>query len=90
MGKPVGTTWTKLKKVAKKGATKITVVEFADWKVGDWIVIAPTENKYREADKRQITAINAATGEITLNAALDFFHFGDELGTYGTGSGYRY
>src|SRR5689334_7950676 len=80
-------TWTKLAKTADAGSTSIEVLNAAQWKAGDEIVLASTDFNPRQAERRTITAINGNT--VTLDKKLDYMHFGkitfdvDERGEVG-------
>ncbi|MBK6672912.1 MAG: G8 domain-containing protein [Proteobacteria bacterium] len=67
-------TWTKLAATAAAGATSIQVLNAAQWKVGDEIVLASTDFDSRQAERRTISAISGNT--ITLDRKLDYMHFG--------------
>src|SRR6187455_2495103 len=67
-------TWTKLSATAAAGATSIQVLNAAQWKVGDEIVLASTDYDPRQAERRTIAAING--NNITLDKKLDYMHFG--------------
>jgi hypothetical protein len=67
-------TWTKLAATANAGATSIEVLNAAQWRVGDEIVLASTDYDPRQAEKRRITAISG--NKITLDKKLDYMHFG--------------
>ena len=79
--------WTKLSKTAEAGSTSIEVLNAADWRVGDEIVLASTDYDPRQAERRTISAISGNT--ITLDKKLDYMHFGkitfdvDERGEVG-------
>ena len=79
--------WTKLASTAEAGATSIEVLNAAEWKVGDQIVLASTDYDPRQAEVRTITAISG--NSITLNEPLQYMHFGkitfdvDERGEVG-------
>ena len=82
--------WTKLSSTANAGATSIQVLNAAGWRVGDEIVLASTDFDPRQAERRNIAAIHAPTGNtITLDKKLDYMHFGkitfdvDERGEVG-------
>ncbi len=49
-------TWTKLSQTAAKGATSIEVLDAAEWRAGDEIVLASTDYNPRQAERRTITA----------------------------------
>src|SRR5689334_21125623 len=80
-------TWTKLSKTAEAGSNSIEVLNAAEWRVGDEIVLASTDYDPRQAETRVIAAINGNT--ITLDKKLDYMHFGkitfdvDERGAVG-------
>lgn len=61
-------------KQADVGATELTVVGNVDWKVGQTIVIASTEGKYKEQEYRKI--VNVAGNVVTIDKGLDYFHYG--------------
>ncbi len=80
-------TWTKLAKTAEAGSNSIEVLNAAQWKVGDEIVLASTDFNPRQAERRSITAVSGNT--LTLDKKLDYMHFGkitfdvDERGEVG-------
>src|SRR6516162_6322208 len=84
---PEKSTWTKLAKTAEAGSTSIEVLNAADWKAGEEIVLASTDFDPRQAERRTIAAIKGNT--ITLDKKLDYMHFGkitfnvDERGEVG-------
>src|SRR5512139_4145187 len=67
-------TWTRLAKTADAGSTSIEVLDAAQWKAGDEIVLASTDYNPRQAERRTIAAINGNT--ITLDRPLQYMHFG--------------
>src|SRR5271154_4564267 len=71
---PEKSTWTKLAKTAEAGSTSIEVLNAADWRAGEEIVLASTDFDPRQAERRTITAIKGNT--ITLDKKLDYMHFG--------------
>src|SRR5689334_12004317 len=79
--------WTKLAKTAEAGSNSIEVLNAAEWRVGDEIVLASTDYDPRQAERRNIAAISGNT--ITLDKKLDYMHFGkitfdvDERGEVG-------
>jgi cell migration-inducing and hyaluronan-binding protein len=79
--------WTRLASTAKADSTTIQVLNAAEWRVGDEIVVASTDFDPRQAEGRTIAAINGNT--ITLDKKLDYMHFGkitfdvDERGEVG-------
>ncbi len=80
-------TWTKLANTAPAGSTSIDVLNAAEWRVGDEIVLASTDFDPRQAERRTISAIRG--NAITLDKKLDYMHFGkitfevDERGEVG-------
>src|ERR1051325_11463662 len=80
-------TWTKLANTASQGSTSVQVLDASGWRVGDEIVLASTDFDPRQAERRTISAIKG--NAITLNAKLDYMHFGkitfdvDERGEVG-------
>ncbi len=79
--------WTKLANTAEAGSTSIEVLNAAQWRVGDEIVLASTDYDPRQAERRTIAAIKG--NNITLDKKLEFMHFGkitfdvDERGEVG-------
>jgi hypothetical protein len=67
-------TWTKLASTANAGSTSIKVLNAAEWRVGDEIVLASTDYDPRQAERRTIAAISGNT--ITLEKPLEYMHFG--------------
>ncbi len=80
-------TWTKLAKTAEAGSTSIEVLNAAQWRVGDEIVLASTDFNPRQAERRTISAIKGNT--ISFDKKLEYMHFGkitydvDERGEVG-------
>lgn len=62
-----------------KGDTQIVVEEGLDWQEGDEIYLAPTAMQYDHSEYRKI--VSYAGGLITLDQALDHYHWGDGLST---------
>jgi cell migration-inducing and hyaluronan-binding protein len=83
----VKNTWTKLAATANAGSTSIQVLNAAEWRTGDEIVLASTDFDPRQAERRTISAVSGNT--ITLDKKLDYMHFGkitfdvDERGEVG-------
>jgi hypothetical protein len=79
--------WTKLTKTAEAGSNAIEVLNAADWRVGDQIILASTDFDPRQAERRTIAAISGNT--VTLDKPLTYMHFGkithdvDERGEVG-------
>jgi len=67
-------TWSKLSSTAKAGATSIEVLNAAQWRVGDDIVLTSTDFDPRQAERRTIAAISG--NQITLDQPLKYMHFG--------------
>ncbi len=79
-------TWTEMDTTAEVGESQIKLIRAVDWKIGEWIVIAPTDYESTHAEERQITAIdrsNPSKPVITLNAPLKYKHYAGIL-TFGT------
>ena len=80
-------TWTKLAGTAEAGSNSIEVLNAAQWRVGDVIVLASTDFDPHQAERRTISAIHGNT--ITLDQKLEYMHFGkitynvDERGEVG-------
>src|SRR6187397_3620224 len=79
--------WTKLAKTAEAGSNSIEVLNAAEWRVGDEIVLASTDYDPRQAERRTIAAVSGNV--ITLDKKLEYMHFGkitfdvDERGEVG-------
>jgi hypothetical protein len=79
--------WTKLARTAEAGSNAIEVLNAADWRVGDQIVLASTDFDSRQAERRTIAGISGNT--LTLDKPLTYMHFGkithevDERGEVG-------
>src|SRR5262245_35363399 len=54
-------TWTKLARTAEAGSSSIEVLNAAGWRVGDEIVLAPTDFNPRQAERRTISAVRGNT-----------------------------
>jgi G8 domain len=67
-------TWTKLAKTAEAGSSSIEVLNAAQWRAGDEIVLASTDFNPRQAERRTISAISG--NAITLDKPLEYMHFG--------------
>ena len=68
-------TWTKLAETAEAGSSSINVLDARDWRVGDNIVLASTDFNPRQAETRNITAIDGNT--LTLDEPLEYMHYGE-------------
>jgi cell migration-inducing and hyaluronan-binding protein len=79
--------WTKLARTVDAGSNSIEVLNAAQWRVGDQIVLASTDFDSRQSERRNITAISGNV--ITLDKPLEYMHFGkitfgvDERGEVG-------
>jgi len=69
------TSWLMLDASAAKGDTSIQVEHQTDWRAGDSIVIASTDDDMHEAEVREITRINGNT--IFFDQPLNHEHFGE-------------
>jgi hypothetical protein len=67
---------TRLVASVKKGDTTITVAPDLDLVKGDKIGIVATSYWHSANDLRTVEAYDIKTGVITLNKALDYYHFG--------------
>ncbi len=67
--------WTNLARTAEAGSSSIEVLNAAEWRVGDQIVLASTDFDPRQAERRTIAAISGNT--ITLDEPLQYMHFGE-------------
>lgn len=77
--------WTQLSQTAQAGATVLQVAEATGWEVGDRIVIASTDFDLNQAEEFTITAVTGSGQTITLDAPLQFMHYG-EIETYSNGT----
>jgi hypothetical protein len=71
------TAWTHLAAATAAGAGSITVDQARNWRVGDEIVVTPTErhdygDHFKHHDRRKIKAISGTT--VTLDRALSYAH----------------
>ncbi len=71
--------WSRIDQHANAGANQIHMMEAVDWEVGDEITIASAVFSQDQAEERTITNISADLRTITLNSALDYTHFGENL-----------
>lgn len=68
---------TRLTEPALIGATKIKIeTKDVDLVEGDRIALAPTDAKYDTGDTKTVVSYNKNTGEVELDSALDWYHFG--------------
>lgn len=87
-GKVPDVIWTKLNQHAPVGSTSISLLQSVDWKVGDELVIAPTDyylagSGISVTQKNTITSISGT--QLGLNTPLNAFRWG--LLQYATASG---
>ncbi|WP_425615615.1 G8 domain-containing protein [Anatilimnocola sp. NA78] len=78
-GQPMSRTWVKLGETAAKGATQVTLAEpVSGWRVGDRLILTPTQNDYGNepvTEQRVITAIDGTT--VKFAEALEHKHLGE-------------
>ncbi|QDU31450.1 hypothetical protein ETAA8_66080 [Anatilimnocola aggregata] len=78
-GLPMNRTWVKLGATAAKGDLQITLAEpVTGWRVGDQLILTPTQNDYGDdpvTEKRVITAIDGNV--IKFAEALEHKHLGE-------------
>lgn len=75
---------TRLTKPANIGDTEIFVDKLGgnvDLVEGDRIALPPTDIQETTHDTRTVAAYDKSTGKITLDKALDWYHFGAEKST---------
>jgi len=70
-----------------KGDTTITVAPGLDWVAGDKLGLLPTSFNQLASDEGEIVSYDAATGLVTLTAALKYYHFGAAVSTGGEYNG---
>ncbi len=78
-GAPHLPSWAHLASTASAGSSSV-IVDHSDvlsWQVGDQILIVATGFDQDETETRKIESINSVTGELTLDAPLQFEHFAD-------------
>lgn len=81
------TVWTRLAENVYQGDNKLKLIEPVDWKVGDEIVVGPSEFEYTQHEKRRVTAISSDKKIITLDQPVSYFHYGDTNYTYASDFG---
>ena len=74
IGKVPKTVQTRLTKSINPGFTSINVENADDWKVGDDLMISPTELNFKQYELVKIKNINGKT--IELYSQIKFFHYG--------------
>lgn len=78
-GNPPTTAWTKINESAESGSTSLTLMENADWTIGEEIVIAPTD--YFEAGNgisvsQRISITGISDNNLTLDEPLNAHRWG--------------
>jgi hypothetical protein len=77
-GQPMSRTWVKLGETAKQGDKQVVLAEkVTGWKVGDRIILTPTDTDYRTdpiSEQRTIVAIEGNT--IRFEQPLEYEHLG--------------
>jgi len=80
--------WTQLAEHALDGSNELVLAKATDWRVGDWVVIAPTQyfseagspsplpEGTDQSETAQITEIGAGGIQLTLDRSLQFRHYG--------------
>ena len=66
--------FTYLRQTAQPGATSIRLLRNVEWKVGDTVVIAPTDFSPHEAEERTVASVSGST--VTLDRGLTYRHWG--------------
>jgi len=80
-GKPRTKAVTRLHAPAKKGATEITVETGLDLVAGDRIALAATSFDALASDQAFVVTYDNTTGVVTLDSALNHYHWGDANST---------
>lgn len=78
---------SRLRNVASKGDTMVTVYPGLDWKEGDMVALMPTAIQHNHMDIMNVTSYDASTGELTFTEELEFYHWGKSSSTESTHSG---
>ncbi len=73
-GLPRAVTWTKLGALAAAGSTSITLAQPVDWRVGDEIVITPTEFNSSHLESALVTSVSPDNLTLGLDRALAHTH----------------
>ena len=76
--------WTQLSQTAQAGETVLHLDEATGWEVGDRVAIASTDFDLNQAEDFTITAVANGGQTITLDAPLQYMHYG-EIETYSNG-----
>jgi len=75
---------TRLFSEAIKGKNTFMVAPGLDWKAGDRIALAPTSFAHAATDDLFISSYDAATGKVTTNTSVGFYHWGQPNSTAST------
>jgi hypothetical protein len=77
-GQPMNRTWVKLGETANKGDKQVLLEEgVTGWRVGDQIILTPTQTDYKSDpinEQRKIAAIDGNT--VKFDEALEYVHLG--------------
>ena len=73
--------FSRLFKTTIPGTTSIFVQQGLDWAAGDNIGLFPTGTDYTQADYAIVTAYNIQTGQVDLDRAISYTHFGAAVST---------
>jgi hypothetical protein len=80
VGVPRAITWTRLGAAAASGQSSITLAEAVDWRIGEEIVVSPTEYDTSQGETAFIIAVSADRKTLTLGQKLNHTHAGQVLG----------
>lgn len=80
-GKPRAQKMTRLLREALKGDTTITVETGLDFVPGDRIALAATSFDNTASDQSFIKSYDSASGSLTMESALNYYHWGDTQST---------
>jgi len=75
-GKKRTKNWTRLHKPALRGDTRILVEPGLDLAAGDRLGLLPTSFNYSTNDDVVVKTYNPSTGSVTLESALEYYHYG--------------
>ena len=71
--------WTRLGVNAAAGATSLTLMEPADWEVGDSILVTSSRASWNEAETRTITAVSPDLRTVSFTPGLTYLHNGNTI-----------
>ena len=74
-GIPRNVTWTMLSNTAEIGTTEINLLHHTDWKVGEEIVVAPTDYSLNHSEVRTIIGVKNYGATLVLDKPLDYRHY---------------